>query len=420
MKLAYCFGLLAILGVNALVGQTLTEPNSPLLDSLFEKASDPFKTVLYQPELYKYQVVFSRIDRSGRTPKITHHYYNFDKSQYLYPASFAKIPTSILAFQKMETYRKTGINVFTPMVTDSAYECQTSVYYDETQPLGRPSIDGYVKKMMLVSDNDAYNRTYEFVGYDYFYDELAKRGMEKTRIVQRFEYPCDSLGYYITNPVRFLDSAGKTIFEQPLGVGRHRLRNPYGEVWMGSSYYNEDYLYPFPRSFLLNNFVPLDELQRMMQIFYIPESVPSSQRFNLSGDNANRLKRYMGMWPRESTYPKYDLPDNFKKYILMGNGAPLPQGSDIRIFNHIARAYGVIGDCAYVVDFNNNVEFMVSCIMYCNENDILNDDTYEYEIGVNFMSELGRILYNYELNDPSTKLKSNLPLLPLKALYLKK
>lgn len=399
--------------------QVLTEANSPLLDSLFEKSTDAFKNVLFQPELYKYQIVYSRIDRSSGKPVVTNHFYNFDKSQYLYPASFAKIATSILAFQKIESYKKQGIDIHTPMVTDSAYECQTSKYWDETQPLGRPSINGYVKKMMLTSDNEAYNRAYEFVGYDYYYDELFKRGMEKTRIVQRFEYPCDSLGYYITNPVRFLDSSGKTIFEQALAEGRHRLRNPYGEVWMGSAYYNDNFLYPFSRSFLLNNFVPLDELQRTMQIFYLPESVPANQRFKLSNENSNLLKKYMGMWPRESRYPSYDLPDHFKKYFLMGNGSPLPANSDIRIYNHIARAYGVIGDCAYIVDFKNNVEFMVSCIMYCNADDVLNDDTYEYEIGVNFLTELGKILYNHEMNDPNRLKKSSLGLLPLKVLYMK-
>jgi hypothetical protein len=72
-------------------------------------------------------------------------------------------------------------------------------------------------------------------------------------------------------------------------------------------------------------------------------------------------------------------------------------GSDIRIFNVVGRAYGVLADCAYVVDFNSGAEFFVSAIMYCNERDILNTDDYQYHnVGLPFMTELGRLIYERE------------------------
>jgi len=55
-------------------------------------------------------------------------------------------------------------------------------------------------------------------------------------------------------------------------------------------------------------------------------------------------------------------------------------------------------DIAYVADFKNKVEFMVSAVIYVNSDGILNDDKYEYEeIGYPFFKELGDILYGYEL-----------------------
>ena len=53
---------------------------------------------------------------------------------------------------------------------------------------------------------------------------------------------------------------------------------------------------------------------------------------------------------------------------------------------------------AYVVDFNNKVEFFLSAVIYGNENEILNDNTYEYDtLTIPFLADLGRIVYNYEL-----------------------
>ena len=104
------------------------------------------------------------------------------------------------------------------------------------------------------------------------------------------------------------------------------------------------------------------------------------------------------MWPRECTNPSFGYADHFKKYLLMGNGAPLPDSSDIRIFNVVGRAFGLLADCAYIVDFKHNVEFCVTAVIYCNEEDVLNSDRYQYDaIGLPFLAELGQMLYREEL-----------------------
>ena len=55
-------------------------------------------------------------------------------------------------------------------------------------------------------------------------------------------------------------------------------------------------------------------------------------------------------------------------------------------------------DNAYVVDFKNNIEFFLSAVIYGNENEILNDNTYDYHtLTIPFLADLGRDVYNYEL-----------------------
>jgi hypothetical protein len=47
---------------------------------------------------------------------------------------------------------------------DSGYSKQTVLYKDSTAKNGLPSIAQFIRKAFLVSDNDAYNRMYEFIG----------------------------------------------------------------------------------------------------------------------------------------------------------------------------------------------------------------------------------------------------------------
>ncbi len=70
----------------------------------------------------------------------------------------------------------------------------------------------------------------------------------------------------------------------------------------------------------------------------------------------------------------------------------------IRIFNKVGDAYGFLTDAAYIVDFKNNIEFILSATIYTNENQTFNDDNYEYaEIGLPFLKNLGQAIYEIEL-----------------------
>ncbi len=53
------------------------------------------------------------------------------------------------------------------MITEAEDENQTRVYNDPTTEDGRPTVAHYIKKILLVSDNDAFNRLYEFLGQEY-------------------------------------------------------------------------------------------------------------------------------------------------------------------------------------------------------------------------------------------------------------
>ena len=131
-----------------------------------------------------------------------------------------------------------------------------------------------------------------------------------------------------------------------------------------------------------------------------PMSVNKEQRFNLTGDDYNFLRLYMSMRPSESKTPVYDSGeyyDNYVKMVYYGSEKTAPD-PNIRIFNKTGTAYGFLIDACYFADFTNNIEYMLSAVIYCNSDGIFNDDKYDYKtIGYPFLKNLGRVIYDYEL-----------------------
>jgi len=66
----------------------------------------------------------------------------------------------------------------------------------------------------------------------------------------------------------------------------------------------------------------------------------------------------------------------------------------VRVFNKVGWAYGFLIDASYIADFKNDVEYMLSAVIYVNKDGILNDNVYEYDsIGWPFMYQLGQTIY---------------------------
>ena len=109
----------------------------------------------------------------------------------------------------------------------------------------------------------------------------------------------------------------------------------------------------------------------------------------------------MSELPSESSHPKYDTTeffDSYTKFFFFKAGKTKPP-SYIRSFNKPGWSYGFLIDAAYIVDLKNNIEFMISGVIYVNKDGVLNDDKYEYdETGYPFFKEVGNIIYQYELN----------------------
>ena len=371
-----------------------------LLQQIFGRDNDSlFQSVINNPDIYRCQVIYTQIDRRrNNTPAFTNYYFNYDSLRYFNPASTVKMPLAFLSLEKLHQLKQHGVNMFTPMQFDSAYSRQTVLYNDSTAEDGLPSIAQFIRKAFLVSDNDAYNRMYEFVGQQTTNRRLHEMGYPDLRITRRFmRMNADENRH--SNPIRFIRQDGSLIYLQPMAYNRDSFDFSHVHK-MGKAYMNaNDSLINEPIDFTTANNVTVYHLQQMLQAVMFPNSVAPNRRFKLDKKDYDFLYRYLSQYPSETNFPKYDTGlyyDSYVKFFFKNGGRDIP--SDIRVFNKVGWAYGCLTDVSYVVDFKNKVEFMLTATIYVNSDGVMNDNKYDYDsIGYPFLYKLGQLIYNYEL-----------------------
>lgn len=370
------------------------------MHKLLAKYPQYFNSIAFNKKDFRVQIIYTQIDRDKKGKiKFTDHPFNLDSSNYFYPASTVKLPVAILALQKLNELKIAGLDKNTTMITGAAGNRQTEVSNDPSSADGRPSIAHYIKKILLVSDNDAFNRLYEFLGQEYINNSLQKMGYTDVQLIHRLQISLTEEENRNTNPVRFIDSTGKIIYNKP--AEKSQLVYAARNTKMGKGYYSSDQLINEPFDFSKKNRLSLEDLHNIIKSVLYPEALPEKKRFNLTSEDYAFLRKYMSMMPGESTSPSYpaaDYWDTYVKFMLYGSekGKTNP---DIRIFNKVGDAYGFLIDAASIVDFKNKIEFNVSAVIYCNSDEIFNDDKYDYDsIGFPFFKHLGEVLYEYELN----------------------
>jgi hypothetical protein len=382
-------------------GSSIAQPRtSKLLQDIFGTEKDSlFKSVIQHPEIYRYQIIYTQINRDkNNVPSFTNYYFNYDSLQYFNPASTVKMPLAFLSLEKLKGLKQKGVNMFTPMQYDSGYSRQTILHKDSTAEDGLPSIAQFIRKAFLVSDNDAYTRMYEFVGQQTTNRRLHEMGYSDMRITRRFmRMNADENRH--SNPIRFIKPDGSLIYFQPPAYNTDSFDfshiNKMGRAHMNA----QDSLINEPIDFTTANNVTVYHLQQMLQTVLFPNSVPANRRFNLEKSDYDFLYRYLSQYPSETDYPKYDTGlyyDSYVKFFFKQGGHSIPDY--IRVFNKVGWAYGCLTDVSYVADFKNKVEYMLTATIYVNSDGVMNDNKYDYDnIGYPFMYKLGQCIYNYEL-----------------------
>ncbi|MEM6696988.1 MAG: serine hydrolase [Bacteroidota bacterium] len=369
-----------------------------ILQDLLEQNAE-LKTIFNQPEKYQAQVIYTQIDRDeNNVPAFTSYQVGVDENRYHYPASTVKMPAAFLALEKINELKIINLTKETPMLTGTGRPPQTPALNDPSAKNNLPSVAHYAKKIFLVSDNDAFNRLYEFLGQQYFNEKLQEKGFDHSRVWHRLSVSgFDVEGNRYTNPVSFLHN-NELLYYQGQRYSFDAKQWELKDAVRGKARMtNEGETINEPFDFRYKNFISVQDLHDLLKTVLFPESVPEKQRFNLTAEDYEFLYRVMSTFPKESNYPRYkNKEDNYVKFFIYGdNKDTIPD--HIRIFNKVGWAYGFLTDVSYIIDFERNIEFMVTASIHVNENQTYNDGEYEYEtIGLPYFGNLGRMLYEYE------------------------
>jgi len=284
----------------SLLGRGQSKTDDLLKNILKANPDSLVQAVLNNPDVYRYQVIYTQIERDkNNNPSFKNYYYNVDPHRYFNPASVVKMPLAFLSLEKLNRMNKKGVNKFTSMQYDSGWSRQTVLYRDSTAETGVPSIAQFIRKAFLISDNDAYTRMYEFVGQQTTNRRLHDMGYPETRITRRFMRMNAEENRH-TNPIRFIDDKGYVVYSQPAQYNRDSF-DFSREYKLGKGYLNaNDSLINEPIDFTRANNFPLEDMQQQLQSVLFPSSVPSIQRFQLEKKDYDFLYRFLSQYPSET------------------------------------------------------------------------------------------------------------------------
>jgi len=258
-----------------------------------------------------------------------------------------------------------------------------------------------IKKALVLSNNTAYDKMYDFLGQKYANKRLWELGFTKIRVLNRF-VPCSASDNRHSCAANFYNKSNEKIFRQEDIISDTIIVSWHPNPNVGKSVYNSKTksVNNYPKNFRSMNYISIQDAHKILKMIFFPEAFENKEKFNLTEDDYNTVRRYMGMFPRESKYPWY-VPyekyyDSYVKYYFLGNSTEkVPE--NIRIFDKVGMSFGFMIDCAYIVDYESNVDFFLSAVIYTNEDEIMNNDRYEYrQIALPFFEQLGFLILDYE------------------------
>ena len=344
--------------------------NSEFIRMFIEKNSDVIKILRNN----KTQIKLSIIDKNKG---FNEYEYNVDANQYFYPASTVKLPIALFALEKLNEYKYLSID--TPFMLE-----------DDTL---KTTMRRELEKIFVLSDNQANNRLFEFLGQDYINQKFISKGMNESRIFHRLS-TTNSSNLNGKRVDFFLNDSIISFQNKNIAPSKLNLKG----VKKGIGYINQTgSLIKEPMNFSDKNFISINDLHKIIKILFFPDKFEKSERFNLTQLQKDVVFKYMSGYPKEFGYNEKEYPYFFNKFFIYGD-EKLEFSNRFKIFNKVGLAYGFVVDNAYIVDTKNNIEFLLTAVIYSNSNQTMNDDEYDYEkISIPFLASLGRKIYDLEL-----------------------
>ena len=359
--------------------------NDPLISALNE---DEFtRKFVKDKEKYEIQILYTEVSKNtlGQT-EFNDFQFQLNDQKYFYPASTIKLPITVMALSKINELRAGGSNI------SLKSKIKLSLINDKKEIIIKDSITSFqnlIADVFLVSDNSASNVLIDFLGYNYFNLSMRNSGYENTYLNHKF------------NPDPFIDSTWiiSTLDNDIISSKENKITvlasSNISNLKKGKKRFIDGEIINEPLDFSLKNRSSLTDMHNILKNLIYPEITLS--KFNLNVEDYDFLRYWMSRLTFEDLGNKYITNDKFfnsyNKFFIHGIDTVLKK-TDVRVYNKIGQAYGTSTDSAYIKNYKEDIEFFLTATIYTNNNEIINDDIYEYsDIAIPFLSKLSNILY---------------------------
>ena len=353
--------------------------------------SDPYlKEIIKDKEDYEIQVMLTKINHNNTKIDFQNYQYQHDENQYFYPASTIKLPIVVLTLKKINELRSKGsdITLKSKIILNNVDNYSNFKLQDSIT-----SFQNLIADIFLVSDNSASNILIDFIGYNYFNDEMQNAGFDRTYLNHKFNPdPYVNSKWQISdldnNIISSINDNQKIIKadDKINGLDKGERRYFNGEILDESLNFSE------------KNRFSITDMHNLIKYIFYPEIFDSNNTFNLNVEDYDFLRYWMSRFTYEDIGEKFIGDEKFfetyNKFFIHGDEQSV-SNEQIRVYNKIGQAYGTSIDNALIKNYQDNIEFILTATIYTNKNKVINDNLYEYDaIAVPFLAKLSRAIYN--------------------------
>jgi hypothetical protein len=318
-------------------------------------------------------------------------------SHYVYPASTVKLFAAMAAVEKLNALEREhglGIGLDSPLELGPVREGEG---WRGRVGDGQAAITvrEEIHKLFVVSDNQAFNRLYDFVGPEELNERIASWGLERTWVTHRLAGSFSAEENARAPEVVVRGERGEVRLperrwaEMPSGAVReNRCRTG---LLCGTAVMRGGEAVAGPIDFTERNRTTLEDLQRAL---YAMVEWAGDARLDVTKEQREFLLSAAGMLPRESIAPVYaetEYPDDHVKFLLPGLVRVRPL-EEWRVVNKIGLAYGYVTENAVVEHVPTGRRMYVAAAIHRNPDGVFNDDAYDYDTTLKEMADLGEVV----------------------------
>jgi hypothetical protein len=335
--------------------------------------------VLANPEKYHLQIHFTSVNEQAGG-MVLNEYSLYKDKYYYHPASLIKFPLALISLEMFTRFQKQfGISLQTPIESKTcSCDFDTDNYVNHKS---KPSLDILYREMLIMSNNDAYNFFYDFVGPTHFNKRMRELSLSNIILRNRFSSGCSGDKAKLHGGISFIKD--NTNIRYAILCQTDSVQNSIQNIYMkevGAQSYNLASLYSLH--------------QLMKQLFY-PTTTNQVASLKISEANLNYFKQTIASYPK--SIPDYhSYPNHYHKYLIPP-GLINNNDSTIKVYSKNGNAGGYLSDIMYFTDEKNKVNYFLSVSMYNATNKYYyKRRAYYSSPGIDFFRQLSKVLYNYE------------------------